>query len=299
MRQHIHETAPAKLNLILSVGPLDGGHGRHPISSWMVTIDLSDDLHVTRLADDSISRYAIRWHDDARRRSDIDWRIEDDLSVAAHRALERFTNRRLPVQMRLEKRIPLGGGLGGGSSDAAAMLRACNRLFALELADEDLRHVAASIGSDVPFLVSGGSAIVGGFGDRIEALDAMPDFCAVLFFPEATCSTAAVYGRFDARGGGLLRADTVRESIASGRFFNDLTEPALEEAPAIQAQLIAIEHTAGRPVHVSGSGSTLFLTCDTSMEAGAIAAAIESTHHLPAIPARPMRIDARQLESID
>jgi len=299
MRPHIHETAPAKLNLALSVGTPDGGHGMHPISSWMVTIDLVDDLHVTRLSDESISRYAIRWHEDAKQRSDIDWRITDDLAVAAHQALERFTNRQLPVQMRLEKRIPIGGGLGGGSSDAAAMLRACNQLFALGLADDELRHIACSIGSDVPFLVRGGSAIVGGFGEHIEPIEHLPEFHAVLFFPACRCSTAAVYGRFDSLGGGPLRSEAVKGSVSSGQYFNDLAEPALEESPAIRAQLTAIEHTAGRSVHVSGSGSTLFLTCDTSMEAGALAAAIEATHDLPAIPARPLRIGVRQLESIE
>ncbi len=299
MRRHIHETAPAKLNLALSVGPPDDGHGMHPISSWMVTMDLVDDLYVTRLADESISRYAIQWQDDAKRPSDIDWRIIDDLAVRAHQALERFANRQLPVQMRLEKRIPVGGGLGGGSSDAAAMLRACNQLFELHLSDDELRHVAASIGSDVPFLVRGGSALVGGFGDRIELIDNMPDFFAVLCLPEASCSTAAVYGRFDAMGGAALRNDAVLAATESGRFFNELAEPAMQEVPTLRDHQTAIEQTAGRPVHVSGSGSTLYLTCDTSMEAGALAAAIESTHKLPAIPTRPMRIDARQLELIE
>jgi 4-diphosphocytidyl-2-C-methyl-D-erythritol kinase len=299
MRQHIHETAPAKLNLALSVGPPDEGHGLHPISSWMVTLDLFDDLHVTRLADDSISRYAIRWHEDAKRTTDIDWRIGEDLSVRAHQALERFADRCLPVQMRLEKRIPIGGGLGGGSSDAAAMLRACNGLFDLRLSDEELRHIATAVGSDVPFLVRGGSAIVGGVGDHIEPIDDMPDFYAVLCFPDTACSTAAVYGRFDAMGGGALAVDAVRASLQNGHFFNDLAEPAMQEAPQLREQQKAIEATAGRTVHISGSGSTLYLTCDTSMEAGALAAAIESTHNIPAIAAKPARIDARQLESIE
>lgn len=299
MRPHINEVAPAKLNFTLSVGPPDAGHGMHPISSWMATLDLVDDLHVTRLDDDSISRYAVGWHGEAKRPTDINWAVRDDLSVKAHQAMERFANRQLPVQMRLEKRIPVGGGLGGGSSDAAAMLRACNRLFELNLEDESLRHIGASIGSDVPFLVRGGSALVDGFGDRIEPLGDMPDIYAVLCFPETSCSTAAVYGRFDAMGGGTLRADAVRGAIQTGRYFNDLAEPALQEAPILRELQSAIECTAGRPVHVSGSGSTLFLTCDTSMEAGAIAAAVESTHHIPAIPARTMRIDARQLESIE
>lgn len=299
MRRHLHESAPAKLNLALSVGPPDAAHGMHPINSWMVTIDLVDDLFVTRLDEDSISRYAIGWHAEARQPSDIDWPVADDLSVKAHRAIERFTNRRLPVQMKLEKRIPVGGGLGGGSSDAAAMLRACNRLFDLELSDDELRHIAASLGSDIPFLIAGGSAIVSGFGDEIELLTEIPDFHAVLFFSDTSCGTEAVYGRFDAQGTAVLRAHAVREAISTGHFFNDLAEPALEEVPALRSHLTAIESTAKRPVYVSGSGSTLFLTCDTDLEAGAIAAAIQATHTVSAIATRPTRLDARPLNSIE
>jgi 4-diphosphocytidyl-2-C-methyl-D-erythritol kinase len=299
MRCHLHEIAAAKLNLALSVGPPDAEHGMHPISSWMVTINLADDLFVTRLEDDSISRYAIGWHAEAKQPSEIDWHVTHDLSVKAHRAIERFTNRRLPVQMKLEKRIPVGGGLGGGSADAAAMLRACNRLFELKLSDDHLRHIAASLGSDVPFLISGGSAIVSGFGHDIEMLPEIPRFHAVLFFSDTSCSTGSVYARFDAQGGGAIRRDAVRATVSNGYFFNDLTEPALEEAPVLRDRMTAIEATAKRPIHVSGSGSTLFLTCDTSLEAGALAAAIQSTHAVSAIQVRPTQPETRPLESID
>lgn len=265
----------------------------------MVTINLVDDLLVTRLEDDSISRYAIGWHAEAKQPTEIDWNVTHDLSVKAHRAIERFTNRRLPIQMKLEKRIPVGGGLGGGSADAAAMLRACNRLFELKLSDDDLRHIAASLGSDVPFLISGGSAIVSGFGNDVEILPEIPRFHAVLFFSDTSCSTGSVYGRFDAQRGGALRQDAVRASVSNGCFFNDLAEAAFEEVPVLRDRMTAIEATAKRPIHVSGSGSTLFLTCDTSLEAGALAAAIQFTHAVSAIQVCPTQPEKQPLKSID
>ena len=82
--------------------------------------------------------------------------------------MEEHVGRKLPIKMRLEKRIPVGGGLGGGSSNAAAMLRALNELFDLKLSRETLRDIAARLGSDVPFLIDGGSAIVTGLGEQLE-----------------------------------------------------------------------------------------------------------------------------------
>ena len=119
---------PAKLNLALAVGRPDG-RGMHPICSWMVTISLCDLMVITRLPRDRLSRYAIGWHADAPRPGEIDWPTASDLAVRAHLALERHVKRSLPVQLKLDKRIPVGGGLGGGSSDAAATLRVVNELF--------------------------------------------------------------------------------------------------------------------------------------------------------------------------
>jgi len=293
------EHAPAKLNLALSVGPLDEACGMHPICSWMVTVDFMDDLHISQLEEGSISRYAIDWHADAPVPVEVDWKLTDDLAVQAHLALERYTGRQLPIQLRMEKRIPVGAGLGGGSSDAAAMLRGCNRLFDLNLDEPTLQHIARAIGSDVPFLVSGGSAIVGGFGEKITNVR-MPSQVAVLILPEeAPCPTAAVYGHFDAlRGEGLL-ASAVEEAVQGGRLFNDLAEPAMTEVPTLRALAKEVAGIAERDVHVSGSGSTLFVVCDTPLEAGAIAAAIRDRVGVAAIPAKSAAIERGLVESID
>jgi len=283
--------APAKLNLALSVGA-PRADGMHPISSWMVTVDLFDDLHLERLPEGSFSLFATVWHRDALRRREIDWSISKDLVNRAHDQLEAFVGRELPVKVRVEKRIPIGGGLGGGSSDAAAMLRAMNALFELHVSDEDLRGLAANIGSDVPFLVSGGSALVGGTGGDIQLLGDPPEVHAVLFFPDVACPTADVYRQFDR----CAQVPTVRSeivaSLAARSFigpadpFNDLAGPAKDVAPSIADDMEEIGVIAERPVHVCGSGSSLFVICSDEMHAQALAAHCTAKLALPAVAVR-------------
>jgi len=287
--------APSKLNLALSVGG-PGPDRMHPIASWMVTLDFGDELTLTRLPEGSMSMFATIWHPEARRPSDIDWSITKDLAYRAHQSLERELETRLPVKSLVAKRIPVGGGLGGGSSNAAAMLRALDALFELGLPTSRLASIAAGLGSDIPFLVHGGSALVGGLGDRVEPMSAVPKAHVVLAFPEVPCPTPAVYRRFDERGGLGSRADDARvralaHSVGSSRVpfdapFNDLAAPALDIAPSLAAHVQAIAAIAERDVHVSGSGSTLFTICDDPLHAQALAAAIEQRTGLPAVAAQ-------------
>jgi len=296
-RRTITVHAPAKVNLALSVGPPDPTRqGLHPIASWMMTVDLVDDLTLTQLEPGSLSRYAIVWHKDARRRSEIDWSITRDLAVRAHVALENRLGARgsLPVQMKLEKRIPVGGGLGGGSSNAAAMLRALNDLFDLGLSREDLADVGREIGSDVPFLVHGGSGIVEGVGEQLEmhGPQQAPRLHMVLAFPETPCPTPRVYGLFDELGGAELRPQRVRELAAQRpgpapeALFNDLTAAAVRAAPSLHDDLQRLSQLADRPAHVSGSGSSIFVLCDDQMHAIALADAAERKLNLPAVAAK-------------
>jgi 4-diphosphocytidyl-2-C-methyl-D-erythritol kinase len=286
------QRAPAKLNLALAVGPARAD-GMHPIASWMVTVSLFDDLELRRLMLDQVSRYAILWHDEAFSRSDINWNIRDDLAVRAHFALEAHVGVRLPVQLKLEKRIPIGGGLGGGSSNAAAMLIGVNDLFELGLSRDELASIGAGIGSDVPFLVHGGSALVEGVGEEITRHDAVPKVDAVIAFPAASCPTGAVYSRFDARAGAELRGERVHALLAacgsqprSEALFNDLGEPAMDVAPAVREAVRRLGELAELPVHVTGSGSSIFVLCDDAINAEALAAACTERLGLPAVAVR-------------
>lgn len=285
--------APAKVNLALSVGQADDD-GMHPICSWMVTVSLADELLLTRLAPGSISRFAIRWHEEALRRTEIDWPVRRDLAVRAHGALESRLRTALPVQMLLDKRIPVGAGLGGGSADAAAMLHGLNMLFGLGLADDELAACGAELGSDVPFLVRGGSGIVEGLGDRIEHHEALPELHAVLAVPEASCATGEVYRTFDEHPGPGLRDQQVRQLAgegARGMLFNDLAEPAIRLAPEIGEARDQLGALADRPAHVTGSGSCVFVVCDDALHAEALARTAREQLGLVAtgVAARPGR----------
>ena len=278
--------APAKLNLALSVGP-PNADGMHPICSWMVTVDLFDELEVRQLPPDRFSRYAILWHADAKRRSDINWSINKDLAVRAHLALEKRLGRRLPVQLKLQKRIPVGGGLGGGSSNAASMLLALNRLFDLDLSVDELAEVAAELGSDVPFLITGGSAIVEGLGEQIQRHETPPELHAVLVFPDESCPTGRVYQLFDDQPDPGLRPEAVHELATTkpgpDGMFNDLAAAAIRSAPPLEAALARLSETAERPAHVSGSGSSLFVVCDDPLHAQYLAETVERECDLPAV----------------
>ena len=298
-RRTICALAPAKLNLALSVGA-PNAQRMHPIASWMVTVSLHDELFLEELQADSLSLYAIIWHKDARRKSEIDWSITKDLAVRAHLAVEAHVGRKLPIKMRVEKRIPVGGGLGGGSSNAAAMLRALNELFNLKLSREILRDIAARLGSDVPFLIDGGSAIVTGLGEQLEPAPLPDKLHALLIFPDAACPTGAVYQTLDQlRPHGAVETDRVRalsamQIIEHDAPFNDLAHPACEVAPKLRGELEELAELTQRAAHVSGSGSTLFVLVDSALEAEILAAAIEKRMGLPVIAVEGIHTPAIQ-----
>lgn len=271
--------AHAKLNLALSVGPPRPPKGYHPIASWFAPIDLHDDVTVRKLEAGAPSRHEIRWAADAPRPTPIDWPPERDLAVRAHRVLERHVGRELPVALTVEKRTPVGGGLGGGSSDAAAALVGVNRVHGLGIDGGALRAISVALGSDVAFFldercVAGGSdvpraALVGGFGEQIERIDS-PRGGVLLFFPPFGCPTGAVYGAFDAsptagvdmrRVRALVNGAAAAGGVVDERaLFNDLGGPACSVEPRLADVWERLRRACApdAAVHLTGSGSTLF-----------------------------------------
>jgi 4-diphosphocytidyl-2-C-methyl-D-erythritol kinase len=285
----------AKINLALAVAPPLGAEagprqGFHPICSLFAPVELGDDLLLERLAPGTPSRFNIAWADDAPVPSPIDWPLEKDLMVRAHAALERHTQKPLPVAATLRKRTPVGGGLGGGSADAAAMFRGLDALFALALPEPTLHALAQTLGSDLAFFIDAACpptdaprpALVTGLGEEIRRLERVPG-AAVLIFPPFGCPTGAVYQSFDAALPPRFRQDEVfalaERAVRTGRYesdglFNDLAAPAMRVRPALAELRRAAADRLARPVHVTGSGSTLFALAATLPEASAMAEAL-------------------------
>lgn len=278
----IERPVHAKVNLALAVGPpIPPGEphaGHHPICSWMACLDLCDRLRIERLADGRASEFDIAW-DDAR---PVEWRPETDLAVRAHALLEAHAGRALPVRLALRKSIPAGGGLGGGSADAASTLLVLRDLFHLDLAAPALAALASRLGSDVAFFLDDESpprpAIVSGLGDRIERL-ARASAELILVCPPFGCPTGAVYRAYD-DSAAPLRETEVRRLAGAGApdassLFNDLTRPAERVEPRLAALRARLTSALGVPVHMSGSGSTLFVLGGAALARPAAAAAPE------------------------
>ena len=265
-QEQVHISAFAKVNRTLFVGePLESG--MHPIKSHMVRIVLADELEVSRLDNHALSRYAILWHDEAPKQTDIDWSVTTDLAVRAHLLLEQKVGHPLPVQMKLEKRIPVGGGLGGGSADAAAMLRATIELFELKINPLD---IALELGSDVPFFLHESSAIVHGLGDRVEP-QPHKELHFALIIPDYSCSTAEVYKAFD----------SLQNQNENNQ--NDLLAAACIVEPRLSKDLQVLNSCTNEEIYLSGSGSTMFAICDNAEHAIEVVKQIESETGIVAI----------------
>jgi 4-diphosphocytidyl-2-C-methyl-D-erythritol kinase len=275
----VTQRAHAKVNLALAVGPHlgpdDPNPGMHPIASWMHAIDLADTLTVEP-ANEGI-HLSIDWADDAPRPTPIDWPTDKDLCVRAARALSQATSTPVNAHISLQKRIPVGTGLGGGSADAAATLLAINERFQFNLSLETLRQISTALGSDIAFFLDDRNpprpALVTGLGDKIDRLDTSPQHTPdpgaslqpgtelILCIPPFSCATGAVYSTFDALNRAPLRLEEIH-ALAHDRtcegLFNDLAPAADRVAPDLPTLRASISETLGTPVHVTGSGSAMF-----------------------------------------
>jgi 4-diphosphocytidyl-2-C-methyl-D-erythritol kinase len=198
-----------------------------------------------------------------------------NLAWRAAEALLRETGRNDRIAIRLEKRIPPGSGLGGGSSDAAAVLRGLDRLLRLRIPSARLRRIAASLGSDVPFFLGKESiAVASGRGEIVRGLAASRPAWFVLVLPGIRLSTASVYAgarnsltrpkrllSVIARDLRLRRIRTLREKL-----FNQLETSAARLQPRVGSMLRRLR-ASNLPFHLTGSGSAIFLPCISRREA--------------------------------
>ena len=254
--------APAKLNLDLLVGPVrDGGY--HPLDSLVARISLYDEI-ILLPREEGIGFFC--------RGADCG-PDEDNLAVRAAEAMARFRPD-AGVEIELTKRIPPGAGLGGGSSDAAAVLHGLESAWGLGLTPERLSKIAAGLGSDVPLFLGGPASRMTGRGEILDPV-AVHDFHAVLFLPEFDCATASVYKAYDVDPRPIRRLLDPSEAASAppsswrDRLVNDLAEPACRVEPRLAELRHRLSEAVDLPVHVTGSGSGLFILCDDLTEAEA------------------------------
>lgn len=252
----IYEKAPAKINLLLDV-LRKREDGYHEVEMIMTMVDLADRLEMEPLSRDTIIISSQVGY------IPLD---EKNLAFQAARLIKERYNVRQGVYIHLDKKIPVAAGLAGGSSDAAATLRGLNRLWGLNIPEQELCQLGAELGSDVPFCVTGGTAIARGRGEQLEPIHQPPQCWVVLAKPPINVSTADVYGKF--------RVEHINQhpsiaamnaALASGSFAqmcaqlgNVLESVTLNMYPEVLQLKESMIKLGADGVLMSGSGPTVF-----------------------------------------
>ena len=242
----MEELAAAKVNLFLRVlARRDDGF--HEIETLMTRITLYDSLQIERAGD-----FEFQSNDPTLPAG------EDNLVVRAALLFFSAIKREPNVRIKLQKKIPHGAGLGGGSSDAAATLRLLSRFLEIEISPEKLASLAADLGSDVPFFLGETAAICRGRGEIVEPVQLPGQLNLVLLKPPFSVSTPWAYSRFR-RGqeipGVIYRAQKIGQQI----FVNDLERPVFEKFVFLaRLKSWLLEQSEVAVVLMAGSGSTIF-----------------------------------------
>lgn len=245
--------APAKINLFLHVvGRRPDGY--HLLQTAFRLLDWGDSLSFALRADGAV-----------RRRTDIAGVPEEqDLVVRAARLLQQASGCRLGADIAVDKRLPMGGGLGGGSSDAATTLIALNRLWGTGLTREALAALGLQLGADVPFFIFGRDAFAEGVGEKLQPL-ALPPAWYVIVAPPVTVPTVEIF-----RAEELTRdSEPIRiTDFAASTTRNDLQAVACNLYPQVGAAIEWLAQFA--PARMTGSGACVFAEVAGEMEADRI-----------------------------
>ena len=254
MSRSVTVLAPAKINLFLQIlGKRPDGY--HEIHSLMQTINLYDTLRVTT-AESGISLTC----DDPTLPSgpsNLAWR-------AARLLLDR-SKLDSGVSIDLQKRIPTGAGLGGGSSDAAAVMKAINELHDLGISSQQMMEWGAELGSDIPFFFSSGTALASGRGEKIESIDTFMGYFVLLIIPNFPISTKDAYQglrlyltNFSRRGDIDIKASGAIFFKTLYRIGNDFQQQAVTIHPELESCMKVLYRGGAGYVALSGSGSAFF-----------------------------------------
>lgn len=255
MSRAVRAIAPGKVNLYLAVGPIDPS-GYHPLATVFQALDIADDV-VVRPA----SRLSLQMPGSGLPVGEANLAVRAARALAAHAGIEPR------AAIEIAKRIPIAGGMAGGSADAAGTLLALDALWELATPRAELLAIAATLGADVPFILVGGTALGTRRGDLITPLDAAGDYAWVLIAHREGHSTPGAFRAFDAAAppnvpqpeveAEVLRAIAVGdvEAVVRGSR-NDLAEICLASHAGARAAADACE-ALGVPWIVSGSGPTI------------------------------------------
>ena len=255
--------APAKLNLFLHVTGRRAD-GYHLLQSVFVLIDRCDTLRVA-VRDDAV----------VRRVNDVPGvPAETDLAVRAAKALQAAAGCALGADIEVEKRIPMGGGLGGGSSDAATVLLVLDRLWKLHLGTARLQEIGVGLGADVPFFVGGRNAWVEGIGERIVPIDVPPRWYAVLV-PPVHVATRDIFAAAElTRDRETLKMEDFSARPATA-FVNDLEAVAVSRYPQVRSHLQWLRQYG--QARMTGSGGCVFAGFDSRDAAQGVIDALPAT----------------------
>ena len=249
--------APGKLNLFLHVlGRREEGEhaGYHELQTVFRLIDRCDRIGIAP-RDDGEIRFRGIFQD-------------ENLCLRAARLLKTASGSQLGCELVLEKILPIGGGLGGGSSDAATVLLVLNRLWQLRFSRADLLALAGKLGADVPFFIYGRNALGEGIGERLTALDLPPAWYLVLA-PQVSVSTKETFASALTPRGKRLKIPP----FLSGQGANDLEPVVVARYPDVAASLAWLrQHRA--QARMTGSGACVFAEFETEVEARALHSAL-------------------------
>ncbi len=256
--------APAKINLVLEVlGKRDDGY--HELRSLVQTINLCDVLSFKPA--DAISLDC----------SQPSLQTSDNLAIRAAELLRQVRGYQKGARIRLQKRIPWGAGLGGGSSDAATTLVALNKLWELKLKTSELIELAARLGSDVPFFIQGGAALIEGRGEKVTPLEAAAPRWFVLLIPplpKIANKTPRLYSCLgsphftDGRlVDGAVKSWSKDKLIAPSLLFNVFDSVAFDAFPGLEDYWRRFAEAGAKDIHLAGSGPALFAPVDNKSRA--------------------------------
>ncbi|MBQ7676991.1 MAG: 4-(cytidine 5'-diphospho)-2-C-methyl-D-erythritol kinase [Lachnospiraceae bacterium] len=256
--------AYAKINLLLDVRGLRED-GYHEVAMVMQTIGLCDTVTVTRRPDDMVAM-TIAFEDNYRAPEELLKADEDNLCIRAAKLMMAEGSLGGGYDIALTKRIPVGAGLAGGSTDAAAVLRAINEMEGLTYSDEDLCRLGGTLGADIPYCILGGTKYAAGTGTTLSEAPACPKLFLVLIKPQASMPTGKIYHDFDAMTKPLHPdMEAMKRALEGGAaeevadaLGNSLEPVVAAQFPVIGELKETLKETGAYNAMMTGSGSCVY-----------------------------------------